>query len=272
MMKNVIQNFVLVSIILFSLAAIQTNAQSKPAGISSALPDVVGIRPGMPAQEAYNLLKARSPNIKIGIGQLDVPGLGPKPTVVQMSAQVFEGPAPEIISLWLTIPPGPQLVFAVGRILDYDQNKALLKTTVLENLRQKYGAETDSGPVATYWAFDEQGKRPNAAQMRQQNCMSLGHGSLFVAAPPGTTFSGSTTVLFHPEAATPCDSFIRVLAHFEHGPDLDPTEVTHISVMIWDLALERRTEEAYQAYLLNGDDAKRKAELEKAKQRKGPDF
>ena len=52
-------------------------AQSAPQTLrASALPDVAGIRPGMPAQEAYNLLKARNRNIKIGVGQMLVPGLG----------------------------------------------------------------------------------------------------------------------------------------------------------------------------------------------------
>jgi hypothetical protein len=56
------------------------------------------------------------------------------------------------------------------------------------------------------------------------------------------------------------------------GNGVNSPEVHRITVMIWDLALEPRSQVAYQDFLKNGDEAKRKAELEKAKQRKGPDF
>jgi len=238
---------------------------------AQSVPDVVGIRPGMSAQEAYNALKARNPNVKIGIGQMVVPGLGDKPIAVSMAAQVTDARAPEVITLWLTIPPGPQVVFAVGRQLEYDPSKALLRANVLEGLRQKYGPETDSNPVGPYWGFDEQGKHPDIAQLRQMNCMSVGHGNLTIAAPAGSSFPGMTTIIYSPQAQNFCDSFIKVNATLEPF-GANPGEVGRITVMIWDLALERRTQAAYQAFLANGAAAQQKAELEKAKQRKGPDF
>jgi len=239
--------------------------------VSPAVPDVVGIRPGMPAQAAYNALKARNPSVKIGIGQMNVPGLGEKPIVVSMAAQVTDARAPEIITLWLTIPPGPQVVFAVGRQLEYDPSKALLRTNVLESLRQKYGPETAESTVGPYWGFDEQGKHPDTAQLRQMNCMSIAHGNLMVAAPSGSTFPGATTLIYSPQAPNFCDSFIKVNATLEPF-GAGPGEVGRITVMIWDMALERRTQVAYQAFLANGAAAQQRAELEKAKQRKGPDF
>jgi hypothetical protein len=42
--------------------------------------------------------------------------------------------------------------------------------------------------------------------------------------------------------------------------------------MIWDLALERRSQEAYRAYLASAANGRSKEELEKAKQRKLPKF
>jgi hypothetical protein len=44
------------------------------------------------------------------------------------------------------------------------------------------------------------------------------------------------------------------------------------TVMVWDLQLHRRTQEAYLAYLANGANAQSEAELEKAKQRTVPKF
>jgi len=256
-------------------AALSTDAQQKTEiepTISATVPDVVGIRPGMPAQEAYNLLKARNAKIQIGLGQTSVPALGEKPIVVEMAALVADATAPEIITLWLTTPPSKQVVFAVGRQLEYDQNRPLLQSTVLENLRKKYGAESVNTMVGPYWAFDEQGKRPDAVSVRQLNCMSVGHGSYNVMAPPSPTFNTFTPILYNPEAVHPCDSFIKVNAQLDSTNGLDRTYVHRITVTIVDMALARRSQVAYQQFLANGDEAKRKAELEKAKQRKGPDF
>src|SRR5689334_6950826 len=87
--------------ITLTFAAVPAGAQSKSetsavssnmsSAATSAMPDVVGIRPGMPAQEAYNALKARNANVKIGIGKFMMPGLGDKPTVTSMAAQVVDG-------------------------------------------------------------------------------------------------------------------------------------------------------------------------------------
>src|SRR5215470_10551103 len=75
-------------ILAFSLSAWSLHSQSKPeAAISPAVPDVIGIRPGMSAQEAYTLLKARHPGIKIGVGQSQIAGLGDKPIPTEIAAQ-----------------------------------------------------------------------------------------------------------------------------------------------------------------------------------------
>src|SRR5262249_59333572 len=135
-------------VLAFSLCALSLHPQSKPEVIiSSAVPDIIGIRPGMSAQEAYNLLKARHAGIKIGVGQFQIAGLGDKPIPTQIAAQVEDASEPEIFTVWLTTPPGPQVVFAVGRLLEYDQNSPLLRKEVLASLRKKYGPETDSNPV-----------------------------------------------------------------------------------------------------------------------------
>ena len=261
-------------VLAFTLPAPWLHPQSKPeaAAVSFALPDVAGIRPGMPAQEAYSILKARHSGIKIGVGQLQMQGLGDKPIAVQIAAQVVDAAAPETITVWLTTPPGNQVVFAVGRLLKYDPSQPLLRSQVLESLRQKYGPETGSSPQQVYWAFDEQGKRPDAARMRQLNCMSIAHGSVQVGPPPGSTFPGMTPVMYSPEAAHPCDAFIKVNAQLDGANGQDQTYVHRITVTVRDLALERRSQEAYRAYLANADARKSKDELEKARQRKVPKF
>src|SRR5262245_2886663 len=101
------------AILFFASGAGAQSKQDTASPLPSTLPDIIGIRPGMSAQEAYNLLKARHAGIKIGVGQFQLQGLGDKPVVTQIAAQVVDASAPETITVWLTTPPGKQVVFAV---------------------------------------------------------------------------------------------------------------------------------------------------------------
>jgi len=226
----------------------------------------------MPAQEAYTILKARNPNIRISIGQAPIPGFGDKPVVTEMRAQVTDPSAPETITVWLTIPPTKQVVFAVGRLLEYDHNQPLLRSKIMESLREKYGTETDTSNIQAFWAFDEHGGRPDAARLKQLNCMSRGHGNLVINAPQTATFTAPSILVYSPEADNGCEWLIKLNASFSGPAGVDFTYVYNISVMLWDVRLQRQTQEAYQAYLAHADTAKSKEELEKAKQRKLPKF
>lgn len=261
-------------VLALSLCSLAAQAQTKQgvASASSALPDLAGIRPGMPAQEAYTILKARNPNIRISIGQAPIPGFGDKPVVTEMRAQVTDPSAPETITVWLTIPPTKQVVFAVGRLLEYDHNQPLLRSKIMESLREKYGTETDTSNIQAFWAFDEHGGRPDAARLKQLNCMSRGHGNLVINAPQTATFTAPSILVYSPEADNGCEWLIKLNASFSGPAGVDFTYVYNISVMLWDVRLQRQTQEAYQAYLAHADTAKSKEELEKAKQRKLPKF
>lgn len=265
-----------VGLIVLGLAfcSLAAQAQTKQGGASasSALPDLVGIRPGMPAQEAYTILKARNPNIRISMGQAPIPGFGDKPVVTEMRAQVTDPSAPETITLWLTIPPTKQVVFAVGRLLEYDPNQPLLRSKIMESLREKYGTETDAGNWQAFWGFDEHGGRPDAARLRQFNCANRGHGNLIVKAPEAPTFPAPSMLVYSPEPDNGCEWLIKLNAYFTGRGGTDSTYIYNISVFLWDVRLQRQTQEAYQAYLANAGAAMSKEELEKAKQRKLPKF
>src|SRR5215469_5305590 len=162
------------------LAATAASAQQPQARPPSSIPDVAGIRPGISAEEAYNLLKARNANIQIGVGQSQVPGLGDKPIVTTISAQVLDARAPEVLAVWLTLPPAKQVVWAIGRRLDYENDKPLLKENVVANLRQKYGQETAAFDKLI-WVFDHQGRPVNAAPLRVGNyCLAAAPGNLMI--------------------------------------------------------------------------------------------
>jgi hypothetical protein len=247
-----------------------SNPASPPAANSAGLPDVVGIRVGIPAQEAYNLLKARYPRAHIGIGHYAIAGVTDKPVPLMIAVDARESDPPEVITLWLTIPPSKQVVWAVGRQVEYDRNKPLLKNTVLAGLRQKYGPETDTGTQQIFWAFDEQGTRPASGPMKTYNCMNRSSFNLMVAPPTAATYDYVTPLIYAPQPRTECDSLVKVNAVLD-SPST-PEFVYRVTVIISDLALARRSQENYRAYLANGDAAKQKADLEKAKERKGPAF
>jgi len=245
----------------------QSRAQATAPQATSALPDVVGIRPGISAQQAYDLLKARAPRAQISVGQFPVAGVTDKPVPVSLAVNNLEADPPEIINIWLTMPPSKQVVWAIGRQIQYDQKKQLLKSTVINGLRQKYGPETDE--QSQYWAFDQQGRRTENAGPTGAICRVRAKWSLQVVPPEGATYASFTPLLYNPGPPTPCESVIEVRTQLS---GLSPEYVFHVTVIVSDLALARRSQDTYQSFLANADAAKKKEDLEKAKQQKGPTF
>jgi hypothetical protein len=188
-----------------------------------------------------------------------------------MAAEIMDPAAPEVITLWLTTPPRPQVVWAIGRLLEYDPKQPLLKTSVLASLRQKFGAETQTLGPTTFWAFDEQGTPANKATMNSLNCISVSRCHLTIAAPEGPSFPGISPIIYSPPAQlTPCDSVVEVRA-IVTGAGNTPY-ANRIEVLMSDLPLAYGSQKAYQSYLAETGDARAREELEKAKQRKAPSF
>lgn len=235
--------------------------------IAQGVPDVVGIRPGMSPQEAYNLLKARANGAKIGMGQMTLPGVTDKPVVTVMSVRVMGSSPGETIAVWLTLPPNTQQVWGVSRKLQFDEGKEMLKSAVLDGLRQKYGAETDPN----YWAFDEQGGRVPTAGVHSNSCVNREMVNL---APPDDTTApmGVSPLIYTPGPEQPCSSVISVRAEYGNASSGGPGMVRWVTVTVQDPPLARRSQQAYQSALANGDAAKRKEEIERAKQQKAPTF
>jgi hypothetical protein len=250
-----------------SFSQSRTETASAPQA-DTALPDVVGIRPGISAQEAYDLLKARGPRAKIGVGQFPVAGVTDKPVPVSMSLDIPDADPAETITVWLTMPPSKQVVWAVGRRIVYEQNKQLLKSIVTAGLVKKYGPEVDE--QSQYWAFDEQGRRSDDAGQKGANCKNRAKWTLAVTPPEAATYASFTPLLFAPAPLTLCDSLVEVRTVLD-GPG-SPEYVSGVTVILSDLALARRFQEACQAVLANANGAKQKEELDKAKQQKGPTF
>ena len=261
--------------IVFALAILAATAasgqQREASRPPASIPDVAGIRPGISAEEAYSLLKARNASIQIGVGEAQVPGLGEKPIVTTISAQVLDARAPEILTVWLTLPPAKQVVWAIGRRLDYDANKPLLTDNILPSLRQKYGQET-AAFTKLLWLYDHQGSPVNAAPLRVSNyCLGSAPGNLMLDAPSGARYSANTVLMNPPQPETACNSYIGLQALLNPS-GAGPEYTQRIDLLMIDYGLSRQAQMAYQDYLKNAANAKAKEDLEKAKQRKGPIF
>lgn len=260
------------SVLVLALAVVAGAAQSRNQTASptqaAAVPDVVGIRPGIMPQEGYDLLKKRAAGGQIGIGQLPIAGVSEQPVPSLIAVNVLTPEGAEHITLWLTIPPSKQVIWAVGRTIQFDPDKRVLKRSVVEGLRQKYGPETDAG--YRFWAFDKQGRLVADAGSKGANCATRQDWTLFPAPPESATFSYVTPLLQPVGARTLCDSLIQVRATDDSTPSSE--YVSRVTVIISDLDLARSSQEAYRSFLANADSAKKQQEREKATERKAPVF
>jgi len=259
---------VLVCVVAVAAGFAQTRNQTASPPAAAAGPDVVGIRPGISPQEGYDLLQKRAAGAQIGIGQYPIAGISEKPVPASMAVYIVTPDGAEYITLWLTIPPARQVVWAVGRTIEFDADKQVLKRSVVDGLRQKYGPETDE--EYRFWAFDKQGRLAADAGRKGANCANRQDWTLHPARPAGATYGDVTPLLQTTGARTLCDSLIQVRANYDSPAN--PEYVIRATVVVSDMDLARSSQEAYRAFLANADRAAQQQELEKAKERKAPAF
>jgi hypothetical protein len=133
-----------------------------------ALPDIIGIRPGMPVQEALKILRAHDPKAPLTLGQATLPELGSKPAPSLLHLNVGQGL--DIIAVHITLPPNEQVVWGVARKLRFQDGKEMLRDPLLTSLRQKYGMETFSNlPGGLIW-LSSKTQSIDVPTMKSQNC------------------------------------------------------------------------------------------------------
>lgn len=240
-----------------------------PAQTAPGVPDVVGLRAGDSAQQAYNALKTWGHGSKIGIGMMQLP-ISQKPVAVIMSTQLLNTSPTETMTVWLTLPPQNQVVWAIRHEVTYDPDKQLLTSTPLQALRQKYGPEMD--PRNHSWFFDEQGKPVDAAGPGKGNCNDIGLVIPSNVGPDLTApIASSPLITIGDPRYTVCNQIIKVNARLVGTPGKEQlTQV--ITVVLQDMALGHRNQVAYQAALANAGAAQEKEKLDRAGQEKAPAF
>jgi hypothetical protein len=153
---------------------------------SSKLPDITGIRLGMPMTEAGAIVQKLNPG-----RPMDALRDGPSASQLFVDTlRVADGRVVTDTYVDLTLPPQAQLVWHVSRTL---QQPNVARATVIGALRQKYGKEASAlrgtlAPAANddeidsmWWVFDEQGRAVNNTQLQQ----ARPNGCATAFAPPG---------------------------------------------------------------------------------------
>ena len=233
---------------------------------SSSAPDVIGIRPGMSAQDAYSVLNAHANGAKVGIAQMMIPGIS-QPVVVVMSVEVLGASPKETITVGLTVPPEKQVVWAIRRTLTFERGKELTRASVMDSLRQKYGQEIHSG--VDYWDFDEQGNHANVKDMTFNHCA----GQMSISDPDDFVNPRAASALVQPPLpANACSNFIAIRAEWIGAANGSSELAGGIAVIVEDAPLARRSQVAYQALVGKGADAAHQQELDNANQQKKPTF
>ena len=167
---------------------------------SSKLPDITGIKLGMPIAEAGAIVQKLNPG-------RPVDQLRDGPSAKQLFVDTLRVADSRIVTdtyVHLTLPPQPQLVWHVSRTL---QQPNVARATVIAALRQKYGKEAwdlrgtlapaanDEEIDSMWWVFDEQGRPVGNTQLQQ-------------ARPNGCSSA------FSPAGGY----YMQVARNLEHGP------------------------------------------------------
>lgn len=232
------------------------------------LPTIAGIRPGMSAQKAYDIMKAEAGGAQIGLGEYPTAGVSAKPVPETFSVSIINQVPALTIQVWLTTPPSKQTVWAVGELLQYPDSDHLLTSTVLTSWRQKFGKPNDLvNSASAYWALDEQGQHlPDP-----HNCFEGANTSIQVEAPQGAVYPYTTALYEGVVYNTPCNSFVDVRATLRYlAPNSRYT--SRIQLIEIDHAALTRTQKLYHAYIAQQNAIQQKKQLKKAEQQQAPTY
>ncbi len=173
--------------------------------------DIVGIKLGMPAQQALDLIKADNPAFNTLLDKRDVDlqfattrvrSDGPKKQwvfAIQSTTAPNETGGAESIQADLTLPPTTQVIEYLSRGVTFPKNATPTVDNVIAGLKKKYGAPTWSQPIGSpelHWVFDAQGQLLTEAQMRK---LGAGGGCNPVEGtplidPPASGYRGKQSV------------------------------------------------------------------------------
>jgi len=248
---------------------------------AEGLPDILGIRLGMPLKDARAQLQAQLPKNSLSERTDNLPTID-KPVVFSFN---LEPPPPppggesDRVTVDVTMPPSDQVVWRVTRVHRF-ADKGIPKATLLASLREKYGKETSTNfydkPAANdaeirslFWLLDEQGHPVALATVPGGNATitdcpgQVGDGS------PGR-IEGFVTVFKGRDARKDwCyDHYVAVFALV--GANFTPDLYSEMDIEIVSLPMSARSALATAKWKKDLADQQHKQDLQKAGQQAAP--
>ena len=266
------------AVLPLSLGAGAAQPLQTASTVSAALPDIVGLRPGVSFQAAYTFLKSYDQLAKVGVGAGPLQAFGSKPVPFMLVLGQDGASSAELIEADVTLPPGQQVVWKVSRELRFAPGKQTTAQNLVATLRQKYGPEgflTQSTTPTLYWFYDEQGRRVTEVNgMQVSQCTTLADVST-VNYGPLLNLANSVPyplIQIQPlddrEAIVRCRPLVILVARMDRAADLNL--IGMLSVAIADRPLEARAHKATLEFMAHGADAQRQQELDRANQQAKP--
>jgi hypothetical protein len=232
---------------------------------AQGLPDIVGLKPGMTLQEAYDRLKAHNRIAKVEVGRMLYPDLGPEPIPYAIVLGQEGELSADLIEADVTLPPGKPVVWRVVRTLRFPQGQEQPITNLMAALREKYGPESfvvKSNIPTPNWFFDGQGKVvADTGGLSFSSCAMGGIPSINAGILNGGVAPLQIN-LIQPLRQTGtnmdlCRALVTVRAVIQPGPD--PGLAMVMSVSIADGPLETRAREATVEFLAHAAAARKQA-------------
>lgn len=134
--------------------------------------DVVGVKLGMPLNDALGVLKAHNANLVMEPAAMApyeaLPGVVMTPILAsKKNTNTAPSQEKEYVALLPTFAPNEAFVWGVLREVLYEkeENRPLIET-VVAGLRQKYGQESVQEGVQIYWMYDAQGQQVPEAKAK----------------------------------------------------------------------------------------------------------
>lgn len=243
-------------------------ASSGPAAGRAAaqgLPDIVGLKPGITLQEAYDRLKAYNRIAQVEIGRMAYPDLAAEPIPYAVVLGQEGELSAELIEADVTLPPGKQVVWRVVRTLRFPQGKEQPVTNLMAALREKYGPESfvvKSNIPTPNWFLDEHGRAvADTGGLSFATCAVVGGLPAINTSVLNGVVAPLQYNLIQPQQrsgtnADLCRALVTVRAVLHPAPD--PRLALMLSVSITDSPLEAREHEATVNFLANAAAQKKK--------------
>ena len=221
--------------------------------------DIVGIKVGMPADEAIKVLKAHNPQLTFS----NLEGTFSELPGQKVLRYIFAvDPNRETFQIEIALPPGPPIVTAVYRHLSIKQGQEPTRDNVLASLREKYGREAfKTWPEVYFWHFDSAGRPVPKYDVCHQEFNSLNDR---VRAGQQISYSAQHIALLQ-QRAQKCGSVVGVSLHLAN-----PQLVGGMSMLVSDEQLTADRHKATTEFLLRAAEQAKKQQIKDADKRSGP--